>query len=44
MHTVLQIGENDIDQKEFDILLYKASVRHLIFRLQELYQVKKVVI
>ena len=41
---VLQIGGNDIDQKEFDILLYKASVRHLIFRLQELYQVKKVVI
>ena len=24
--------------------MYKASVRHLIFRLQELYQVKKVVI
>ena len=41
---VLQIGGNDIDQKEFDILLHKASVRHLIFRLQELYQVKKVVI
>jgi hypothetical protein len=41
---ILQIGGNDIDQKEFDILLHKASVRHLIFRLQELYQVNKVVI
>ena len=41
---VLQIGGNEIDQTEFDILLDKASVRHLIFRLQELYQVKKVVI
>ena len=41
---VLQIGGNDIDQEEFDILLYKASVRHLIFRLQELYTVNKVVI
>jgi len=41
---ILQIGVNDIDQKEFDILLYKASVRHLIFRLQELYHVNKVVI
>ena len=36
---VLQIGGNEIDQKEFDILLYKASVRHLIFR-----NCKKVVI
>ena len=41
---ILQIGGNDIDQKEFDILLHKASVQHLIFRLQELYQVNKVVI
>ena len=30
---ILQIGGNDIDQKKFDILLHKASVRHLIFRL-----------
>ena len=41
---IIQIGGNDIDQKEFDILLYKASVRDLIFRLQELYHVNKVVI
>jgi lysophospholipase L1-like esterase len=25
---ILQIGGNDIDHKEFDISLYKASVRH----------------
>jgi hypothetical protein len=41
---ILQIGGNDIYHKEFDILLYKAIVRHLIFRLQELYHVNKVVI
>jgi lysophospholipase L1-like esterase len=41
---ILQIGGNDIDHKEFDISLYKATVRHLIFRLQELYHVNKVVI
>lgn len=40
---ILHIGGNDIDQNEFDILSYKASVRHLIFRLQEMFHVNKMV-
>ena len=42
--VILQIGGNDIDKSDFNVDLYKASVRQFIFQLQELYNVKKVVV
>lgn len=42
--VILQVGGNDICMPDFDERKFKASVRHFIFWLQEIYHVEKVII